>query len=367
MTRGLLIGALAALAGLTGCEVSVVPYCDEYPDDPSCLVWDPSGNEISIGTSGPWTINGEVANADNCAAAGISYVEVRLYQNATGSDYYTTPAFRVACADAAFDTRPNLVLNRGAYWSQWFALDSAGNDIGAMSSRLEFNTTALAVGSHAQLLPPDYVVDLTTTIVANLYFGVGAAGTAGGCADAGVATMSYTLNDSASAVVAMETDIPCGGQLTISDVNPDTYSLYVEGATVDGLKDWMGTCTGLTASSGTSMYDCTFDYAGPSTLQLALGWDTDPGPTMTDGDCATAGVDVMSYQLRVTGAMSNTAEEYDVACADGLRFRDLAPGSYDFYVEGGTMAVKSWMMSCNMLIVDAGNVESYTCSIDKVM
>jgi hypothetical protein len=363
-----LIGALVALTALTGCEVSVVPFCEEYPDDPSCQVWNPAGDEISIGTSGPWTINGEVANASNCGAAGIAYVEVRLYQTPTDNAFYTTPAFRVPCDAASFDTRPDLVLRRDRYYSQWFALNSAGTEIGAMSDRLLFDTTALAVGSHAQLAPPDYIVSLAPTLITNLLFALPDGSGTGDCTTAGVSTISYTLNDGSGGVYDSMTDIACGTQITWDDIPPDTYSIYVEGATASGSKDWMATCVGLTvATTGMSAYDCTIEYVGTPTLRVAFGWDVDPGPTMTDGTCATAGVTVMSYQLSQMGVAGNVAEAYDVACADSLDFSDLTPGTYNLYVEGGTVAVKSWMsMDCNMYIVESG-IESYTCALTRTM
>ncbi len=84
-----------------------------------CIVevtFEPLGGDVSV--DGQWTIDGATPSAANCAAAGITDVELRIYET-IGSDFYTDATLREPCSVGAFTTGPFLLAD--TYRLQWVA------------------------------------------------------------------------------------------------------------------------------------------------------------------------------------------------------------------------------------------------------
>jgi hypothetical protein len=208
--------------------------------------WDPFGSDFAM--EGAWTIDGYVPTAETCGV--IADVRVILWHEGTFHDYadLTFP-----CAAGSFSTDPIFVY--GAYETQWQALDVVGNVLG------EGARESLVVNAPTNLVtlrPVDFAGTATGAPLSVNLLWLDGFGDAYTC-DIGVAEMSYQLIDGAGFLVDEAYDLACGIRIEWSELEYGVYSLYVEGRSFSGTKDWMVRCEGL--SVGTSVeYDCPVTY-----------------------------------------------------------------------------------------------------------
>lgn len=226
-------------------------------------VFNPIGDEVSIAAS--WTINGVTPTVSLCAAAGIDEVGIAFYD---AGIKYTFNELRFPCEQASYDSRPNRILRRGAYTTQWLAYDSAGNELTAMAGTMLPLDVSMSTITHANLAPANYVVDLPESLTINLAWDTNpdpvtmADGT---CATAGVDTMTYRIFNTGTGV-----NIPGQVQLTapgvacedmhiVMPIDPGSYTIFFEGYD-GGVKKWSvmgGMCDGLDVADGEQAeYNC---------------------------------------------------------------------------------------------------------------
>jgi len=326
------------------------------------VTFNPLGDELSV--EGAWLINGVPADATTCGAAGIDEVQVVFID---GGVDYRFDQFTFPCAQGSFNTAPTLVLDRGVYTTEWRAYDALGVET-HRGGALGLDTSLQAIGGHVILATADFVATAAgPSLGVNLGYE-----TVGGlegqdCATAGVDTISYMLADSTGTTVDDMTDIACGTRIDWTEIAADTYSLYIEGTSATGTKDWMATCTGLIVGTGAADWDCVVPWASTDNILVVnLGWDTDPSAAgMAYDTCAAAGVADFSYQLTDEGTGTNYAEETDIACGEQAVWRGVPAATYRLYAEGGNAAgVKNWMGTCSGMTVTDGARVIFDCNYD---
>lgn len=357
---GLLVAGLSIALGLAGCVVE-------------------AGHDYSL--SGSWTINGLPASAANCSAAGIA--QIRVVVNTSGG--VTVFQRTDSCSNASFNA--GFVLDSGDFFSQWFALDSAGSVVG-MSSMEAFSTTALPVGSNVMLTPHDFVgmtgfnpLGTDGSLSAEWQIN-GATPSTTNCTDAGIANVRirfYADTDTGYASGVEVARGTCASGKFMSEpmaiLRAGTYLTSIDALDASGAE--VGSYRSpsplvVLAGRNHMLMVANFTTAplGES-LDITIRWDTTVGPTMTDADCATAGVGTMTYNLMdSTGTVVDSMS--DVPCGAGVTFPDslINPGTYSMYIEGavaGTPLVKNWMGTCTGLDVALNEQAMYSCFVDKVM
>ena len=368
MRKGLMCATLLALAA-SGCEVEVT--------------FNPIGNDVSL--SGSWTINGETPNATNCGAAGISHVAVAFFDKSGGTPLrYDQLTFD--CAAGMFDTG-GPVLARGSYTTQWVAYDSSFVEVGR-GPMITLDVTDPSI-AHANLLPADFVTETpmfnphgSQAELTGDWTVDGTAPSATNCMGLGVdqvAIVAYDANDTGLMNGVVMGMAACSSgkfdSMPMKILAAGNYLFTYRGLATDGMivaesqpfdADGDGDPDPLVVTTQTRVMLAPVDFVSEATLELNMGWDTDPTGVMADADCATAGVMTMTYTLNVMGMPTNIIDmQTDVMCDNVLQFHPIADGEYSLYAEGAdSMGVKHWMGTCDMLVVDGG-VETYDCFFDK--
>ena len=226
----------------------------------STPVFNPRGSDFTM--SGMWTINGGVADATTCAAAGIAGVQLVIQQ---AGETYTEPGFIFDCAGGGFDTRtlaPPIRFTWGSYMTFWRALAADVTNLG-MSSALPLIVDSPT--THATLATADFVVATPESMTINLtYDTVAGPGVMSDtdCAGAGVATIYYTLTDITAGGSTIVSESPaagiaCTGQIVFDHTivtGGHTYSIYLEGADAAGVKRWNAMDATLDVAAGTAEF-----------------------------------------------------------------------------------------------------------------
>lgn len=255
-TTGTILGPSGTFTVNVGDTATFAPF-DIVAGTP---VFNPIGSDFTM--DGHWTINGGVADAASCGAAGIANVQLVIQQ---AGETYTEPGFIFSCAGGGFDTRtlsPQIAFTWGSYMTFWRALDSTGANLG-MST-----TLPLVVNSpltHSTLATADFVVAVPSTLTINLtYDTVAGAGVMSDtdCAGAGVATIFYTLRDITAGGSSIVYDTGLVGEACASQITFDsstitgghTYSIYLEGANAAGTKLWNAMDSTLSVAVDTAEY-----------------------------------------------------------------------------------------------------------------
>lgn len=357
---GLLVVGLSVALGAAGCVVE-------------------ASHDYSL--TGSWTINGMPATAANCSAAGIAQIRVVVNNSGGATVFQRTDS----CSNMSFDA--GFVLDQGNFFSQWFALGPTGAVVG-MSSMEAFSTTALAPGSNVMLAPHDFVgmagfnpLGTDGSLSAEWQID-GATPSTTNCTAAGIANVSikfYADTDTAYGAGVEVARATCASGKFMSEpmaiLRAGTYltsidALDASGAVVGSYRS----PSPLVVQAGRNhmLMVANFVTVVPGeSLDIAIRWDTTVGPTMTDADCATAGVGTMTYNLMgPTGTVIDSMA--DVPCGAGVTFPDslIAPGTYSIYIEGavtGMPTVKNWMATCTGLDVAMNEHAMYSCFVDKVM
>ncbi len=342
-----------------------------------CIIVD--DDPLEQGTlQGSWLINGQPANATSCAAAGIQSVRFTVNDGTATGPLYRS--WDMACADGGFDsrtdtTKPRIPLNR-MFFSNWRAVDMAGNEIGATDFlELELSNTT----THATLATPDFQTAPANATLDGTWLINGAAATAAACTEAGIATVRFTVNEgTATGPLYQAWDIPCsaGGFDSRTDSSAPTvplntmyfsnWSALDSAGTVIAQTDFLelevaGTNIHATLASPDFIVDLTDE------LTVNFRWETALG-SGTFTDCAGAGVSTMGYMLYPEGGSSMLAGETGVACADGLIFSEddipsFGPGSYDLVLNGTAGDGRKWSLTCEFDFGGGTRTLPGTCDI----
>ena len=223
--------------------------------------FNPVGTDLEL--TGDWTINGGDPST-GCAAAGIENVEILFYADTDTAGANGISVAQATCSAGKYDSMPTKVIAYGSYLARYRGLAADGTttvaetDLVAISYTAPADRAMLAIGD---IRPPQ--PRLTVELSWDTDSGAGT--TPADCSTAGVGTMSYMLtNTSSSTVVAMDSDVACAGSVVFEPIESGQYSLYVEGATTGGSKDWMGTCEALEVAGGPVSFSCTVNYTPPT-------------------------------------------------------------------------------------------------------
>ncbi len=345
----------------------------------------PFGGTVTL--NGSWQINGVPANAASCAAAGISQVELRILDSSVANpqSYQTWN-----CADGSFDARTDPVLPRlfhDTYYTQWFAWDSAGLEVGR-SDPLLLDVTVV---SDASLAVPNFVasgpvgfdptVGGSVTIHGSWLINSGPAD-ATSCGATGIDSVELRLlEDAGPGEYSYQTWACATGSFdgrtdaTLPLLAPGRYSTQWFAYDASGAELGRSTPLLLDVSSvtdaGLASPDFLVTVAAPE-LDVTLSWAQDATASPVYGTCTESAVGDFFFELDdASGALvsdSNSVAGADAAgripCSNSLSFTELTPGTYSLYIDGAASDGTKWMATCDALIVDTG-VVSYDCFVDQ--
>ncbi len=215
--------------------------------------------------AGTWTVGGAAADAASCAAAGIMNVRLAFHTNDQGTALFRE--FILPCSDGGFDSRSGMgpTLPDGMFYSQWEALDAAGNVLATSElPLLELDTSAV---THANLAPVDFPA-ADPILIVNIRYEIPGTATDGTCAEAGVSNSRYIFDlfTTAGAPISLDPDITtCVNQVELPGLPSGTYNLEIAAESADGSIKWgtgamaASSCGGITYDGGVTMFDCFVD------------------------------------------------------------------------------------------------------------
>lgn len=358
----LIVGTLVAAAmTMTGCTLTID--------------FDPLGNDVSV--EGDWTINGGVADAASCGAAGIDAVQLVFYDGGVPYEY---DEFYFPCSQGSFNTAPSPVLWNGVYQTQWVALSSTNAELGRgpmITLDVSYPTT------HAILATADFVVSGPPGF--NPIGDVGSmgatwtinsiAGDATNCAAAGITTMQFNFFDvddtgyTNGITVAMA---PCSAGSF--DSQPMAILAAGDYLTSVAALDAAGTTVASFESEFTLTVDTVRHYQlmeapfviEEPTLTVTMSWDDAGG---APASCAAAGVDSITWSLNDSSGTPVAGLGGTETCAargDEIVFEGLPAGEYELFVDAESAdRLTKWQGTHTMLIYD-GVSDTYDCFYDQM-
>lgn len=365
--RRSLVGSLALAAMvLSGCVVTVD-------------TWSPIGTDASA--TGSWTLNGAVPTISACAAAGINSVEVQ-FSNRLDSPVIPLD-FVFDCADGGFSL--SNVLAAGTYDVHYIVRTSAADIVGPTQS-LTFvagSSTvipAIDIVTGTPIFNPkgdDFTMDGHWTIN-------GGPATTATCGAAGIAAVQLVIQQAGETYTEPGFIFDCaGGGFDTRTLSPQiaftwgSYMTFWRALDSTGANIGMSSALGLVVNSPithSTLATADFVVTVPTaSLTLNLTYDTVVGGTMSDTDCAGAGVATIFYTLRdITGGASTIVSESGaagVACGSQIIFDSaiITGGhTYSVYLEGADSAgVKHWSGMDSTLDVAVGEQAVYNLALTK--
>lgn len=332
--------------------------------------FDPTGTDASV--EAHWTVERTAPTAASCAALGIDRVRIAFFDGGTAREYTSLTA---NCAAGAFDTRPERVIRAGSWTVQFQAVDRSGVVLGSGA----MVTVNVAAGGHLSLYdgaPVDFSsgafnpVGTDVTVSSNWLLN-GRVPNVGTCFAVGVDTVRVLLHP------ATDLDFNEGLPVAMADcsfgslntapmraVRAGTYLASVEALDADGnlVVEFIPSMTPFTVTAGSDLGITNANFEFPITLTVGLDWQRGIGGP--PADCATAGVNTMTYSL--IDEVSNAAvfSRTNVSCNELVAFEQgittgFGTGRYRLYFEGtGFDGVKHWTVmsgSCDMMNVDNTN------------
>ncbi len=365
MRRSLMVSLALAAMVLSGCVVTVD-------------VWSPIGTDASA--SSTWTLNGAVPTVGACAAAGISSVEVQ-FSNRLDSPVIP-PEFVFDCADGGFNL--SNVLAAGTYDVHYIVRRGAADFVGPTQS-LNFvtgSTTAIPsidITTGTPVFNPkgsDFTMDGMWTIN-------GGAATTATCGAAGIARVQLVIQQAGETYTEDGFIFDCaGGGFDTRTLSPQiaftwgSYMTFWRALNAAGDNIGMSSAYPLIVNSPithSTLLTADFVVAPAASLTLNLSYDTVVGGTMSDTDCAGAGVATIFYTLRdITGGASTIVSESGaagVACGSQIVFDSaiITGGhTYSVYVEGADSGgVKHWSGMDSTLDVGPSEQAIYNLALTK--
>lgn len=302
MLRAKWIAVLGALAAASGCVVEVT--------------FDPIGGDVAV--DGSWTIDGGPATVESCATAGITDIELQIFDSVRNVSY-TDGTLRGACEDGGFTTGPFLLAD--TYRLQWVAYDGI-REVG----RSGFQSVSAAPGdtilADVDFLSPepafdptggDVSLDVTWTIGG----GVADAGT---CAANGITDVEVLIWNQAGTMFfsdpALRVGCANGAFVTDPFLLPGTYQLQFAARGAGGTVETLDRVT-VTANAGdTIVADADFTAAAVDTT-IEGSW-TINGMTPTIDNCLDNGVDGVRVSFYNDAAGTDLFRSYDFDCETGL-------------------------------------------------
>lgn len=354
-----------------------------------CIVdatFSPYGGTVTL--DGAWQIDGVQADATSCTAAGISQIELVVLDSSVSNPL----SYNVwNCADGSFDARTDASLPRlfhDTYYTQWFAWDAAGNQVGSSDPLL----LDVSLVDHATLASPNFIpaappgfdptLGGTVTLHGDWLINSKTAD-ATTCAEVGLAQVQlHILEDGGTGDYTYHTWSCADGGF---DGRTDsTLPMLAQGryqtqwialdasGTALGTSDPLLLDVSAVTDAGLASPDFLITPPAPG-LDVSVSWDQDPTATMVDGTCAEAGVSDFFFSLDdasgTTVTDSNAVPGADAAgripCTESLSFTDLTAGTYSLYFDGAGAGGLKWMATCDMLVVDTG-VAAYDCFVDQM-
>ncbi len=365
--RRSLVGSLALAAMvLSGCVVTVD-------------VWSPIGTDASA--TGSWTLNGAVPTISACDAAGVNSVEIQFSNRL---DSPVIPAeFVFDCADGGFNL--SNVLAAGTYDATYIVRTNTGTVTGATSS------FTVGIGDIATFAPFDIVAGTPVFNPKGSDFTMdgmwtinGGAATASACSAAGIANVQLVIQQAGETYTEPGFIFSCaGGGFDTRTLSPQiaftwgSYMTFWRALDSTGANIGMSSPLGLVVNSPithSTLATADFVVAPPTaSLTLNLSYDTVVGGTMSDTDCAGAGVATIFYTLRdITGGASTIVSESGaagVACGSQIIFDSaiITGGhTYSVYLEGADAGgVKHWSGMDSTLDVGVGEQAIYNLALTK--
>ena len=221
--------------------------------------FDPTGTDVSL--AGEWHIDlgagPQLADGNSCAAAGISEVELRIYDDEF-SAYYTNHDLRFDCDQGIFQTSPLLL--HGRYRTRWLAYDNEGFEIARSDKELLDVTTATQTFLPAPtflVISPPPILDGELHLALEWDSDLGPNIVPDTCGGAKVDALHYIVRDELGQLLA-EGDSPCTESLVFEALGYGTYSVEILGAEA-GFYAWSSLCEPLTLDSPVNSYQCLIE------------------------------------------------------------------------------------------------------------
>jgi len=365
MTAGL---ALAAMA-LAGCVVEV-------------SVWTPIGTDASA--RGTWTVNGATASAGTCDAAGINSVEIQ-FSNRFDSPVIP-PQFVFDCADGGFNL--SNVLAAGTYDATYIVRTN--------TRVITATPSSFTVSFGSEAIFDNYDIIVSTTPVFNpkgddftmdgMWTINGGAATAATCTAAGIDAVQLVIQQAGEIYTEPGFIFPCaGGNFDTRTLAPPIRFTFGSYMTFWRALDASDTNIGMSSPlalivnapiTHSTLATADFVVAPLESMTINLTYDTVVGPTMSDTNCAGAGVTAIFYTLTdITGGLPGTVvaetAAAGIACTGQIIFDDtvvMGGRTYSIYIEGANAAgQKNWNAMDATLDVAVGTPEFYNIALTKVM
>jgi hypothetical protein len=112
-----------------------------------------------------------------------------------------------------------------------------------------------------------------------------------------------------------------------------------------------------------ALVGCFGSDSNPPVLSVDLLWDTSPDARFLEGDCYSANVASMSWQLNKAGQV--VTQRDNVACESGFDFPDVGPGDYDLTIRGfDTDQQLVWSSDCTGLVLERFDL-LYRCKVPQ--
>lgn len=382
---------LAGVLSVSGCVVEddtdptptpPTPPTPPNPPTPPAGGFDPRGTDVSLHAD--WQIDGAGATDALCATAGIANVRIRIAADSDSSGTNAYDLVTVGCGSGKYDS-PMPVLKAGRYRASLAALSASGatlasSPFAALDASTGADATIATVSFEVEEPPPPIFDPRGSDVVLHAEWQVnGVNADRVLCMQAGIGQVRIDISasdDPSGANAVALTMLDCGegkydspgpvlraGRYHSSLVALDAAGMPV-GASPFAVLD-VTTVDDARLATVNFEVEMMPDMTG---LLLNLRWDTTPGPTMTDADCATAGVARMAYVLETAGPSPMIVSMAEaVTCGAALSIPDLVAGEYSLYFEGETAAgAKSWMGVCAGLMVLSGEIAEYDCFADYV-
>ena len=346
-------GAIALFGALgMGCEV-------EPP-------FDPIGGNVAI--EGSWTVDGAAPSLAACDAAGVTNVELRLYDR-FGSEYFSDVQHVASCADGTLSTAARF--RAGTYRVQWHALDARGSrvwrsgfdTITANDGDVIVSTTDIPPAAPAGFDPRGTEVSLSGEWQVN-----GDLPNATSCAATNIATVQVVFYDSDGTSPYTDADFT----FSCADGSFNRPNSLAAGAYKS---QWRALDGGggiiaedeildLVVSPGdATLRTPNFVVELSPTLAVTLAWQEAADAFAT---CDEAIVEAFDYTLRDSAGV-DVSTMIGIGCTESLEFSDIAPGTYSLDVAGYfTGGGQGWETTCDGLIVDASGRTEYICNIAAV-
>ncbi|MBK8172151.1 MAG: hypothetical protein IPK60_17650 [Sandaracinaceae bacterium] len=337
------------------------------------VTFTPLGSDFSV--DGSWQINGATPTTSSCADAGISEVQMLFFD---GSTQFVFDTF--ACTDGSFDTRPTKVLAFGSYTTQWRALNAAGGIVatGEMTPLVVTNQTHVTLAAVNFVVTPTFNPLGSDFSVDGMWQINGTAPTTPLCASAGIATVRMVFYDAAMTMHSFEGfTFACADGGFDSRPTPvlayGSYTTRWQALDGTGTVIAQGDMTPLVVTNQThvTLQPVNFLVTIPTTTRLTINltYDIDPSSTMSDADCATAGVATIGYALRnaATTIIPPDTRSSHVACTSQLVYEEptIVAGTYSILVDGyDALGEKMWTVTCTDLTVDDNEQATYNCALD---